>query len=621
MYGDEPKKPFVVIIGAGVAGCAAAGALQDYGIDFVVFDKHSRPGGLWADNYPGAKVQSTFELYEYPCKRFPARIRNRQDPPAPTADEVCTYLEDYIRDKDMASKFRFNTYVSDVLCTAEDNWIVEFDGLATKCFTYVIVCNGLVSSKPNHILLQGAEAFKNHGGKILHSSERRDDLVLEGKRVLVIGNGKSAVDAATAAATAATASGGTKMPIQLARRQTWYLPRYFFGCIQYKWMFHTRLGSAMLPRYYESSHPVLKLLHSLFTPLKWLLWRIMEVLLLLQFRLPMRLWPTMGTMESATLETSALVTDKEHLDRLRTGKVDMRIGSVQRLEANKAILSDGTEEPVDIIILATGWKLSYDQFLCADSIFAGLDFSKDGLDFSSDGLWLYRNVLPAGFKGMAFVGSNTLTFMNIFTAYIQAYWLAELLAGVRPWPDETHMKETIEREKVYKRQYYKASEMRGASVESYMQHYHDVLMREMVHSRPAFHCCVRPVAHWLVPILPKTLQGCLEPLDVAAKPASVNESVTEATNSIRGSRSKRPNNDQDKGSSSTSSNEEEEEESSSSSRRLFFAARFKRGGASATSETNGVSHKSSSLSDDGDSGSCGSSSVAQRFNMNFQDEL
>lgn len=44
----------VAIIGAGVAGCAAAGALSDYGIDFVVFDNADRPGGLWVDNYPGA---------------------------------------------------------------------------------------------------------------------------------------------------------------------------------------------------------------------------------------------------------------------------------------------------------------------------------------------------------------------------------------------------------------------------------------------------------------------------------------------------------------------------------------------------------------------------------------
>jgi hypothetical protein len=50
---DTHKK--IAIIGAGVAGCAMAGALQDHGIDFVVYDSNSRAGGLWADNYPGAK--------------------------------------------------------------------------------------------------------------------------------------------------------------------------------------------------------------------------------------------------------------------------------------------------------------------------------------------------------------------------------------------------------------------------------------------------------------------------------------------------------------------------------------------------------------------------------------
>jgi cation diffusion facilitator CzcD-associated flavoprotein CzcO len=44
----------VVVIGAGVAGCAAAGALQDYGIDFVVYEQADGPGGLWKNNYPGA---------------------------------------------------------------------------------------------------------------------------------------------------------------------------------------------------------------------------------------------------------------------------------------------------------------------------------------------------------------------------------------------------------------------------------------------------------------------------------------------------------------------------------------------------------------------------------------
>ena len=65
---EETMKPKpnhkVAIIGAGVAGCATAGALQDYGIDFEVFDMNGGPGGLWADNYPGAsgKISCLFCL-------------------------------------------------------------------------------------------------------------------------------------------------------------------------------------------------------------------------------------------------------------------------------------------------------------------------------------------------------------------------------------------------------------------------------------------------------------------------------------------------------------------------------------------------------------------------------
>ena len=481
------------------------------------------------------KVQSTTELYEYPCKKFPPEIRNRKNPPAPTADEVCNYLQEYIEEKGMTSKFRFNTFVSDILCTAQDNWIVEFDDLTTKEFTFVIVCNGLVSSKPNRVVLDGAGAFKNNGGIIMHSSERRSDDIFLNKRVLVIGNGKSAVDAATAAAEVSKANpyDGMKPPIQMARRQTWYVPRYLLGLLQYKWAFHTRVGSALLPRYYETTSFLPKALHFLFAPIKWLLWRLVEVLLLLQFRLPYRLWPKMGTVERAALETSVLITDSEHLVRLRKGEVDMRIGSVEQLEPGRAILSNGKVEEVDVIILATGWNLSYDMFMDSGSIFAGLDFNKDCLDFCDDGLWLYRNILPAGFKGMAFVGSNTLTFMNIYTAYVQAYWLAELLAGKREWPDEDHMKDTVEREKKFKRKYYKASPMRGASIEAYMQHYHDLLFSEM-NARKPFNCLIRPLADQIVPVIPSLMKGCLEPLCPKKKPDDFFQSSATSTSQSDG---------------------------------------------------------------------------------------
>ena len=47
----------VAVIGAGVAGVATARALQLRNIDFVVFERQRRVGGLWVDNYPNAAMQ------------------------------------------------------------------------------------------------------------------------------------------------------------------------------------------------------------------------------------------------------------------------------------------------------------------------------------------------------------------------------------------------------------------------------------------------------------------------------------------------------------------------------------------------------------------------------------
>lgn len=500
--GKKDKTRRVAIIGAGVAGCATAAALKDHGIDFVVYEKNSGPGGLWADNYPGAKVQSTFELYEFPCKKFPEHIRNRKDPPAPTATEVCTYLEEFIKEKGLKRHFRFNQRIEDVRAIADDEWCIEFSDGKMKSFSFVIICTGIVSVKPRIIEIPGKDDFEWNGGHVFHSSERRDENLFHGQKILVIGNGKSAVDAVTGAARIAKED-GSQPPLQVARRAAWYFPRHLLGILPYKYLFHSRLGSSLLPRYFENKSYLLVILHILFAPIKWCIWRIIELLLLLQYRLPWRLQPRMGTILRGALDVSVLITDESHLNKIRSGEIDMRIAKVEKLEPYKAILSTGEEEEVDVVVMATGWELSFDSFMDRCT-------TLDDLDVEEDGLWLYRNILPAKVKGIAFIGSNTLTFMNIYTSYIQAYWLAGLLAKKRKWPAQYHMTKTVTRDKEWRRKHYPQHVLRAASIEAYMQHYHDVLFQEMGARKP-FHWLIRPLADFFVPVVPSLMKGMLEP--------------------------------------------------------------------------------------------------------------
>lgn len=96
----------------------------------------------------------------------------------------------------------------------------------------------------------------------------------------------------------------------------------------------------------------------------------------------------------------------------------------------------------------------------------------------TDGLWLYRNILAPDVPEMAFVGANCLTFMNMYSSYVQAHWLVRLMAGDREYPTKKHMNNTIAREKAFKRRLYPDCPIRAASIEAFMQHYHDILIHE-----------------------------------------------------------------------------------------------------------------------------------------------
>eukprot|EP00966_Prymnesium_polylepis_P279430 6455533-Prymnesium_polylepis.1 len=61
--------------------------------------------------------------------------------------------------------------------------------------------------------------------------------------------------------------------------------------IPFKYATYSRLGHALLPTHYDVSAFVWWL-HALFTPLKWLVWRLVELLIQLQFRIPTEMVPT-----------------------------------------------------------------------------------------------------------------------------------------------------------------------------------------------------------------------------------------------------------------------------------------------------------------------------------------
>merc|ERR1712151_512870 len=140
---------------------------------------------------------------------------------------------------------------------------------------YCVTCTGMYSSVPHLPRHKGAECFK---GEILHSCTFMDKEQVKGKKVVVVGGGKSAVDNAVSAAKAGASS------TLLYRDAHWPVPRYLLNLIPVQWGTYSRLGHFML----HASHDMTAFatwFHAVLVPLKWLFWRIVEIMFRFQFHL------------------------------------------------------------------------------------------------------------------------------------------------------------------------------------------------------------------------------------------------------------------------------------------------------------------------------------------------
>ena len=77
----------VIIIGAGQAGLSAAHHLQRRGIDFVIFDANSEPGGAWQHRWESLTVAKLNGIFDLPGMPTPA-----MDPNEPSHDAVPRYF-------------------------------------------------------------------------------------------------------------------------------------------------------------------------------------------------------------------------------------------------------------------------------------------------------------------------------------------------------------------------------------------------------------------------------------------------------------------------------------------------------------------------------------------------
>lgn len=454
----------VGIIGAGVAGLATARQLLARGIDCTLFERAERLGGVWAVGYSGFGAQVQRELYEFPDYPLPP------DAPDFTPGPVIQrYLEGYARHFGVWPHIRFGTTVTEVKPSSngQGSWVVvsETSGRRSEeTFDLIVVAIGLFSNRPHMPTFPGQDRF---AGEVVHVSRFQSPEQLTGKKVVVVGFGKSATDAALESADVA------KRTTLVFRQPHWPVPRKLLGLLPFKWAMLSRLTSALIPKYYRPSRAE-RMLHSLGRPMVWLWWRLVELLLIGQCKLGSRRGTRVDLIPSQPVEVDtfgeAVMLPRPELFRsLRNGRIHPRRAEIARFTEDGVELASGESLDADVVVLGTGWETHY-SFLPEDV--------QARIGVERDGQYLYRHMVPPGVPGLVFIGSVS-TIENIATYSIQARWLADLIEGRHALPTDGEMRRDVEDMKAWKRDWMPFSPARGSRLLLHMLHYHDQLLVDM----------------------------------------------------------------------------------------------------------------------------------------------
>jgi cation diffusion facilitator CzcD-associated flavoprotein CzcO len=298
-----------LVVGAGPAGLAVSEELRARGLEHRVLERGQAPGHAWSGLYDSLKLHTGKHLSYLPGRRFP-----RSTPLFPPKEAFLAYLRDYA--DAFALPILPNVRVERAV-PEEHGWRVES---ATEAFRarVLAIATGILSN-PWMPEIPGREAFQ---GSLLHSVGYRTPRPFQGRRVLVVGAGNSAGEiapelaAAGAHVTVAVRAGANVVPLTV------------FGVpIQY-------IGWAAL-----------KLPEGPRRALTEAFGRAVR-----RFRGPQPFPAGAGDPLA-----SVPVIGFHLVDAIREGRIALRPG-LARLTDRGARFTDGSVEPFDDVILATGYR-------------------------------------------------------------------------------------------------------------------------------------------------------------------------------------------------------------------------------------------------------------------------
>lgn len=391
--------PRVCVIGAGPSGITAAKRLHDHGIPFDCFEASDDVGGNWYFKNPNG-MSACYQSLHIDTSKFRLAF---EDYPAPDEwpdfphhSQLFQYFRDYVDHFGIRERIVFNTKVTAAERGADGRWLITTSEGRTTDYDALIVCNG------HHWDPRIPDYPGEFDGTLLHShayNDPFDPVDMRGKRVVVVGMGNSGLDIASELSQRFLAA---KLYVS-ARRGVWVLPKYVNGKVGDKrsmprWM-PPKLGLRLKQRFVRKYRGKMED-YGLPEP----------------DHLPFEAHPS---------------ASEEFLHRAGCGDITFK-PAITALEGSRVRFADGSVEEVDLIVCATGYRISFPFF------------SDPGLLPDSDNRFpLFKQMMKPGIDNVFFLGLAQPLPTLVNFAEQQSKLVAAYLTGRYHPPSEQEMHAAI----------------------------------------------------------------------------------------------------------------------------------------------------------------------------------
>lgn len=378
----------VLIVGAGISGIGSAWRLSRElpAWRYAILETKDTFGGTWETHrYPGIRSDSDLHTFGYSFKPWVG-------PPIATAAEIKAYMGEVIEEGGIDRHIRYRHQIQSASWSSEDNlWTViarRTDTGEQRVFTcgFLWMCQGYYRHDEGYTPeWAGMADFR---GRILHPQNWPENLDTEGKNIVVIGSG------ATAATLIPAIAGQCRHITMLQRSPTYFRTgrnaieiadelrdleideNWIHEIVRRKILKETDAFAKACEEHPEAMRAeLLQNLRDLLGP---------------DFDVETHFNPSYRPWQ----QRIAFVPDADLFEAIKSGGASVVTDEIERFTENGILLKSGRILPADIIITATGFRLS---------VMGDIDFQVDGESVNWSETVTYRGMMFTGVPNLVWV--------------------------------------------------------------------------------------------------------------------------------------------------------------------------------------------------------------------------